>query len=71
MTTGWVLLILAAKITGADLSGDKSSAFLFYYWTATTHFMLLCMVHASCIEQACTRVHIQHDACGTPVRVRE
>eukprot|EP00961_Rhodomonas_salina_P116076 1562242-Rhodomonas_salina.1 len=35
------------------------------------HFMLLCMVYASCIEQARTRVHIQHDARGTPVRARE
>eukprot|EP00961_Rhodomonas_salina_P112422 1512708-Rhodomonas_salina.1 len=71
MTTGWVFLILAAKLTGAYLLGDKSSAFLFYYWTATTHFMLLCMVYASCIEQARTSVHIQHDARGTPDRVRE
>eukprot|EP00961_Rhodomonas_salina_P226868 3067240-Rhodomonas_salina.1 len=71
MTTGWVLLILAAKLTGADLSGDKSSAFLFYYWNATTHFMLLCMFYASCIEQARTRVHIQHDTRGTPVRAHE
>eukprot|EP00961_Rhodomonas_salina_P001377 19134-Rhodomonas_salina.2 len=71
MTTGWVLLIMVAKLTGADLLGDTSSAFLFYYWTATTHLMLLCMVYTSCIEQAGTRVHIQHDSHGTPVRVRE
>eukprot|EP00961_Rhodomonas_salina_P184153 2486683-Rhodomonas_salina.1 len=41
MTAGWVTMISAATIFCVDLSGKDTKHFLFYYWTATKHFMIL------------------------------
>eukprot|EP00961_Rhodomonas_salina_P177389 2391960-Rhodomonas_salina.1 len=50
MTTGWVAMISAATILGIDLSRKDTTHFLFYYWTATTHFMILWSLYLSLTE---------------------
>eukprot|EP00961_Rhodomonas_salina_P055084 740140-Rhodomonas_salina.1 len=50
MTTGWVAMISAATILGVILSGKDTTHFLFYYWTATTHFMILWSLYLSLTE---------------------
>eukprot|EP00961_Rhodomonas_salina_P167748 2261166-Rhodomonas_salina.1 len=50
MTTGWVAMISAATILGVDLSGKDTMHFLFYYWTAMTHFMILWSLYLSLTE---------------------
>eukprot|EP00961_Rhodomonas_salina_P134414 1807986-Rhodomonas_salina.1 len=71
MQIGWVAMISAATILGIDLSGKDTTHFLFYYWTATTHFMILWSLYLSLTDYPMPdlRGTATHDQRATPTRV--
>eukprot|EP00961_Rhodomonas_salina_P040253 540921-Rhodomonas_salina.1 len=73
MTAGWVTMNSAATILGVDLSGKDTRHFLFYYWTATTHFMILWSLYLSLTDYPMpnSRSIVVHDQSATATRAHD